>query len=198
MVPDSPVFNAPFSYSGQAMTNDASACNTTIMTTDANDTGLSASCSPPALSMPTTILLPYTSIGPAMCHNVGKLPIPHCSPQYQVFTVEPDNLLAVPASLRPTVLQGEIPHIQYVDALPFEGLRDKLLIGLHTGSFDEIEFCTDLLNDGFRIWGNDPTLPMAWEVTEPFARKWRWLLDDCIIDIANFWSGQSRIPAIQG
>ncbi|KAK9351660.1 hypothetical protein V1523DRAFT_416205 [Lipomyces doorenjongii] len=150
------------------------------------------------LSLPTRLLLPCQQVGPAMCHNITKLPLTHDLPRFQVFVLPPSSdPMDIPPSLYPTQLQGIIPHIQYVDAIPFASLRDSLLLQLHSGGFDEIEFCSDLLDDGFRIWGNDPTQPMAWEITEEFAKKWRWLVDDTILDIAKFWSGQRKLTTIE-
>ncbi|KAK9330057.1 hypothetical protein V1520DRAFT_341491 [Lipomyces starkeyi] len=149
------------------------------------------------LSLPTRLLLPCQQVGPAMCHNITKLPLTHDLPRFQVFVLpQSSDPMNIPPSLYPTQLQGIIPHIQYVDAIPFASLRDSLLLQLHSGGFDEIEFCSDLLDDGFRVWGNDPTQPMAWEITEEFAKKWRWLMDDTILDIAKFWSGQRQLTTI--
>ncbi|KAK9388582.1 hypothetical protein V1515DRAFT_411197 [Lipomyces mesembrius] len=150
------------------------------------------------LSLPTRLLLPCQQVGPAMCHNITKLPLTHDLPHFQVFVLPPSSdPMDIPPSLHPTQLQGIIPHIQYVDAIPFASLRDSLLLQLQSGGFDEIEFCSDLLDDGFRIWGYDPTQPMAWEITEEFAKKWRWLVDDTILDIAKFWSGQRKLTMIE-
>ncbi|KAK9484572.1 hypothetical protein V1527DRAFT_427030 [Lipomyces starkeyi] len=149
------------------------------------------------LSLPTRLLLPCQQVGSAMCHNITKLPLTHDLPRFQVFVLPPSSdPMNIPPSLYPTQLQGIIPHIQYVDAIPFASLRDSLLLQLHSGGFDEIEFCSDLLDNGFRVWGNDPTQPMAWEITEEFAKKWRWLMDDTILDIAKFWSGQRQLTTI--
>ncbi|KAK9369497.1 hypothetical protein V1509DRAFT_619613 [Lipomyces kononenkoae] len=150
------------------------------------------------VSLPTKLLLPCQPVGPAMCHNITKLPLSHDLPRYQVFVIPAAaDASNIPPSLYPTQLQGVIPHIQYVDAIPFPSLRDTLLLQVHAGGFDEIEFCSDLLDNGFRIWGNDPTQPMAWEITEEFAKKWRWLMDDSILDIAKFWSGQRQFTMIE-
>ncbi|KAK9238105.1 hypothetical protein V1525DRAFT_375643 [Lipomyces kononenkoae] len=149
-------------------------------------------------SLPTKLLLPCQQVGPAMCHNITKLPIAHDLPRCQIFVIPPAaDPSTIPPSLYPTQLQGVIPHIQYVDAIPFPSLRDTLLLQVNAGGFDEIEFCSDLLDNGFRIWGNDPTQPMAWEITEEFAKKWRWLMDDSILDIAKFWSGQRQFTMIE-
>ncbi|KAK9242948.1 hypothetical protein V1506DRAFT_545944 [Lipomyces tetrasporus] len=150
------------------------------------------------LSLPTSLLLPCLEVGMAMCQNITRLPLPRDLPRYQVFVLpSTSDQSAIPPSLYPTQLQGIVPHIQYVDAIPFPSLRDSLLLQVHSGGFDEIEFCSDLLNNGFRIWGSDPTQPMAWEVTEEFAKKWRWLMDDSILDIAKFWSGQRKLTTIE-
>ncbi|KAK9376565.1 uncharacterized protein V1513DRAFT_251602 [Lipomyces chichibuensis] len=152
----------------------------------------------PQLSLPTRLLLPCQQVGTAMCHNITKLPLARDLPRFQVFVVpQLSDLIDIPPSLYPTQLQGIVPHIQYIDAIPFASLRDSLLLQLHSGGFDEIDFCSDLLADGFRIWGNDPTQPMAWEITEEFAKKWRWLMDDSILDIAKFWSGQRKFTTIE-
>ncbi|KAK7203377.1 hypothetical protein BZA70DRAFT_291408 [Myxozyma melibiosi] len=149
------------------------------------------------LLMPPSLMMPCQPVGTAMCHNIKKLPLPHDLPQYQVFS-PPEDSSSIPRSLFPTQLQSVVPHIQYVDAIPFSSLRDALLQQMRMGSLDEIAFCQDLLNDGFRVWGSDPAQPLAWEISEEFAKKWAWLIDDSILDIAKFWAGQRKQGHLDG
>ncbi|KAK9451595.1 uncharacterized protein V1518DRAFT_408993 [Limtongia smithiae] len=143
-----------------------------------------------------SLLLPCQAVGSAMCYNIKHLPLAHDMPNYQVFSVSRHEAQNIPPSLVPTELQGLIPHVQYIDALPFASLRNTLLEHLNLGKLDEIEFCKDLLNDGFRIWGGDPTLPQAWEITDGFAAKWGFLMDDSIFDTAKFWAGQRNLGCL--
>lgn len=144
------------------------------------------------LSAADALLMPCQPIGAAMCQNIRQLPLAHDLPRYQVFVPSPEQSASIPPALYPTALQGIVPHIQYVDAIPFATLRDSLLQQLRLGAFDEVEFCQDLLNGGFQIWGTDPAQPLAWEIADAFAKKWSWLIDDSILDIAKFWAGQRK------
>jgi hypothetical protein len=99
----------------------------------------------------------------------------------------PHPATPVPPTLRPTVVQATIPHDPWIDLVPFPAMRDSLI--LHRSDFDEDDFCCDMLGGlfegfddielrGIMVWG-DPWLEESYEVTEGFARKWRWLLEGC-------------------
>jgi hypothetical protein len=100
----------------------------------------------------------------------------------------------IPASLRPTVLQGRIPHHPWFDVLPFPSIRDNFLRKLN--ELDEQDLCHDLVGfwDNRRteatllVWGQ-PWDPLSWEVTEAYARKWGWTLEGCpeILMSTNYW-----------
>ncbi|KAK1995403.1 hypothetical protein LX36DRAFT_702300 [Colletotrichum falcatum] len=102
---------------------------------------------------------------------------------------------ALPAALRPTRTQLAAAHHPWVDLLPLPRLRDNL-IGAGP-ALDEDELCLDMLGTGSApsdqeggmiLWG-EPWDPRNWEVTEDFARRWRWLLEGCeeLIASSNYW-----------
>lgn len=96
--------------------------------------------------------------------------------------------LHMPASLTPTQLQKQIPHPSFVDILPFPGVRNRLLRSLNV---IELESLTeDLILDSFRVWGQVSWDSTGWEVSENFARKWWFLLDEQILATTNFWRRQ--------
>lgn len=120
------------------------------------------------------------------------------------FSVQgPHAVVAIPASLQPTVLQQEQPHHPWLDFLPFARLRDNLIC--HEDLIDGSQFCRDLMDfwtmpdeDNLMIVWGDPWNPMNWEITETFLGRWGWLVKGCpeIIWSTNFWRqvrGEKRL-----
>lgn len=124
---------------------------------------------------------------------------PTCGPLLNIpsFGVVPPHL--IPPDLQPTPLQNQTPHPFWIDAIPFPGMRDNLI--LHLGQYDIDDLRFDFgegLYVGFDdverrcclVWGQ-PWSIRGWEVSEGFIKKWRFLLQDCstIIDSTNYWRG---------
>ncbi|KAH6655944.1 hypothetical protein BKA67DRAFT_562236 [Truncatella angustata] len=103
---------------------------------------------------------------------------------------------SMPSSLRPTQFQLTVAHHPWIDILPWSKVRDNLL--LHDeSSYDKKELCRDLRGfqkvagsnyGGIIAWG-EPWDPRGWEVTEAFASKWPWLIQDCyeLLESTNSW-----------
>jgi hypothetical protein len=104
------------------------------------------------------------------------------------------NIDNPPSPLAPTALQSEVPHLAFVAALPFRGLRDSILRSLAYIDYDDL--WRDTVSGGFFIWGKTPWMPQGWEVTEQWAAKWWWLLDGDVIETANFWRLQRGLPML--
>ncbi|KAH8896401.1 hypothetical protein GQ53DRAFT_803826 [Thozetella sp. PMI_491] len=100
-----------------------------------------------------------------------------------------------PAPLAPTRLQAEVPHLAFVAALPFAGLRDAILRALP--HIDYQSLWRDSVSGGFIIWGRTPWMPQGWEVTEEWAHKWWFLLDKEVLETANFWRLQRGLPLLR-
>ena len=115
----------------------------------------------------------------------------------------------LPPSLRPTWLQRSTPHHPYIDIFPIPFIRDRLLLANEDVDDEDLGF--DLVGDfagagcahgagqtaGIIVWG-EPWDPFAWEVTEGFAKKWRWMLEGCneIVESTNYWRakrGEERL-----
>lgn len=94
----------------------------------------------------------------------------------------------LPSAIAPTQLQTIVPHKSYLDMLPWASLRDKLLKSLSV--INEEEFMADMRSGSLRAWGNVPWDPMGWEVSEEFARRWWFLIDEGIVRTSNFWRAQ--------
>ncbi|KAB8202071.1 hypothetical protein BDV34DRAFT_201497 [Aspergillus parasiticus] len=116
------------------------------------------------------------------------------SPWYASEFESPISLC--PTSLRPTLLQQEIPHHPWIDLFPIPQMRDNLL--QRYGDFDETALCNDLVdfydvsNDetGLIVW-RTPWHPTGWEVSETFLRKWHWVVKGCddLANSTNYWRG---------
>jgi hypothetical protein len=104
------------------------------------------------------------------------------------------NTDSPPPALLPTELQSRIPHLAFVAALPFSGLRDAILAALPHIEYDEL--WRDSVSGGFFIWGALASSPQSWEVTEEWAQKWWFLLDRETIETANFWRRQRGLRVL--
>jgi hypothetical protein len=120
-----------------------------------------------------------------------------------------------PPMLKPTALQGQVPHLPWIDLFPSPSLRDNLisafmqsrinldelvmdLIGNlfqsgegmaeQQGSNEIIHVASDVHELGLISWA-DPWDINGWEVTEAFVRKWGALLRGCgdVITATNNW-----------
>ncbi|KAH6672116.1 hypothetical protein EV126DRAFT_397421 [Verticillium dahliae] len=103
------------------------------------------------------------------------------------------SLDAMPASLRPTVLQLAVDQHPWIDLFPCPRMRDSFLrmIQVHgENAVDEDELCRDYadtagakkgLEDGASaiVW-SDPWSPHGWELTAGFVKKWPWFLQGCV------------------
>ncbi|KAH8591722.1 hypothetical protein B0O99DRAFT_631527 [Bisporella sp. PMI_857] len=104
------------------------------------------------------------------------------------------NLVALPATLRPTKLQCEIAHHPWIDLLPIPRMRDNLLRAGET--YDDLELCADLVGyfnspvvrNGMIIWG-EPWDAAGWEVTKEFLERWGWTIRGCLelFKSTNYW-----------
>lgn len=82
----------------------------------------------------------------------------------------------VPSSLRPTLLQLNAVHWQWIDRFPFADARDEII--LNSGNFDEEDFLGDLASyesfeilPGFESWD-----PSGWRMIPGyFKEKWGYL-----------------------
>jgi hypothetical protein len=92
-----------------------------------------------------------------------------------------------PPALHPTPLQLSIPHLPYIDLLPFPAVRNNLLLADSLVSCPEI--WADFTSGDIRVWGSTPWEPTGWEIGERFARKWWWILDRGVVEKGNFWRG---------
>ncbi|CUS15677.1 unnamed protein product [Tuber aestivum] len=93
--------------------------------------------------------------------------------------------------LAPTDLQLEVRHHPYIDIIPFSGFRDNLLNVLNStpGAVDEDELCTDI-ERYLKIWGRLTWDTKSFEFEPEFLEKWRWLVDDEVLSVTNFWRAQ--------
>jgi hypothetical protein len=110
----------------------------------------------------------------------------HCQPQpgFNIQALTDD----LPSAIAPTTLQKSVPHLSYLDMLPWATIRDNILKSITT--INQGEFMSDMRIGSLRVWGTVPWDPIGWEVGEDFAKKWWFLLDEGIIQTTNFWRSQ--------
>lgn len=105
---------------------------------------------------------------------------------------KPDLASNLPPALKPTALQMSVLHHPWIDLFPCPKLRDNLLCA--GDSLDTWGICQDVCQgggngaSGLIVWG-DPWDTLGWEVTEPLARKWPWMLEGCdeVMEGTNYW-----------
>jgi hypothetical protein len=119
----------------------------------------------------------------ASCQNIPILPFP--APE------------SIPESLRPTELQLTQRYHPILASMPFPKARDDMIRNASKYSIDEMaadvygglfEGSTTLDIRGVVVWG-EPWMPEAWEFTEPFLRKWKFVIEDVseMVSVSNRW-----------
>ncbi|KAJ5483797.1 hypothetical protein N7530_003043 [Penicillium desertorum] len=106
----------------------------------------------------------------------------------------PDDNSLIPANLQPTRLQKSIRHHPWLDFFPFPKMRDNLIEA--GDDWDDEQLCHDIMgfwgkstmDAGMLVWG-EPWNVQNWEVTEPFLKKWQWVVRGCpgLMDATNSW-----------
>ncbi|CAG8894990.1 unnamed protein product [Penicillium egyptiacum] len=104
-----------------------------------------------------------------------------------------DNSL-IPANLQPTRIQKKICHHPWLDFFPLPKMCDNLIEA--GDNWDDEELCHDIMgfwgesmvDAGMLVWG-EPWNVQNWEVTEPFLKKWQWVVRGCpeLMDATNSW-----------
>ncbi|KAJ5761731.1 uncharacterized protein N7511_005113 [Penicillium nucicola] len=100
----------------------------------------------------------------------------------------------IPINLRPTRVQITVPHHPWLDLFPLPKMRDNLIAAGQACDHDQL--CHDImgfwgepnLQAGLLVWGK-PWDVRSWEVTEPFLKKWQWVIRDCpeLMSSTNTW-----------
>ncbi|TDZ26138.1 hypothetical protein Cob_v001358 [Colletotrichum orbiculare MAFF 240422] len=116
----------------------------------------------------------------------------------------------LPEYMRPTALQAAVEHHPWIDFFPHPQMRDNFLraVAEHGEGFvDEDDMCRDIVDVGagagvedsaLIAWG-EPWDPRGWEATEPFLRKWGWLLNGCpeMLEGTNYWREQRGLRRLK-
>ncbi|KAK1595609.1 uncharacterized protein LY79DRAFT_511041 [Colletotrichum navitas] len=115
-----------------------------------------------------------------------------------------------PENMRPTGLQIAVEHHPWIDFFPHPRMRDNFLrIVAEYGEdyIDEDDLCRDIVDVGagagveesaLLVWG-EAWDPRGWEATEPFLKKWGWLLAGCteILEGTNYWRQKRGLPKLR-
>ncbi|KAF2486801.1 hypothetical protein BDY17DRAFT_321564 [Neohortaea acidophila] len=120
------------------------------------------------------------------------------------------QLLSIPSALTPVEIQYQLPHDPIIDTIPHARLRLNIMNALATAQLDAAAFSQSLRasgalleqrdgiwqRGGVVVWG-PPAQLASWELSEPFARRWAFLLVGCEHMIAgtNAWrAGRGEAP----
>lgn len=158
--------------------------STEVLTT-ASRHSMSYSKTPPPNLDSSFIFLESTSIVAAYISNATLLQLSCTATHPRTFHL---SHFPAPTSLEPTLLQRTIPHPPVIDIIPFPGVRNRLLLSLDV--IDLAKLSQDLINGAFRVWGHAAWDGTGWEVSEAFARRWWFLMDEQLINVTNFWRRQ--------
>ncbi|OGE49149.1 hypothetical protein PENARI_c023G03904 [Penicillium arizonense] len=106
----------------------------------------------------------------------------------------PDDHSHIPLTLRPTRIQKSVPHHPWLDFFPLPKMRDNLIEA--GDEWDDEQLCHDIMgfwgestmDSGLLVWG-EPWDIRNWEVTEPFLKKWQWIVRGCpeLMNATNTW-----------
>ncbi|KAL7904903.1 hypothetical protein GGI35DRAFT_189723 [Trichoderma velutinum] len=141
--------------------------------------------SPPSSLNQEFLFLTSTNIIAAYIANATLLHISCTTTHPRTFQLTNSS---TPASLEPTLLQKTIPHPPVIDIIPFPGVRNRLIRSLDV--IDLGKLSQDLVDGAFRVWGHAAWDGTGWEVSEAFARRWWFLMDEQLIRVTNFWRRQ--------
>ncbi|KAM0428865.1 hypothetical protein ACHAPT_006665 [Fusarium lateritium] len=145
----------------------------------------------PGLDAQFLLLTSLTTVA-ALSSNAALLHIPCEVVSISIFNPSHGSL---PSTLIPTELQKTIPHPPFVDVIPFPGVRDRLLRSLAVIDLEKLT--VDLTGGAFKVWGSVPWDGTSWEVSEEFAKKWWFLVDEQLLRATNFWRRQRLEPNIR-
>ncbi|KAJ5756915.1 uncharacterized protein N7511_007097 [Penicillium nucicola] len=113
------------------------------------------------------------------------------SPQRESTAFDHSHL---PPMLQPTRVQKAMPHHPWLDFFPLPKMRDNLIEA--GDEWDDEQLCHDIMgfwgestmDSGLLVWG-EPWDIRNWEVTEPFLKKWQWIVRGCpeLMNATNAW-----------
>ncbi|KAJ6096997.1 Concanavalin A-like lectin/glucanase subgroup [Penicillium sp. IBT 16267x] len=119
------------------------------------------------------------------------------SPLPKIGESSPDQTTEshLPVSLRPTKIQRTVPHHPWLDFFPIPKMRDNLIQA--GDEWNDEELCLEIMgfwtngsseDVGLIVWG-DPWDVSNWELTEPFLKKWLWVVRGCpeLMNSTNAW-----------
>ena len=107
----------------------------------------------------------------------------------------------LPASLTPVALQYQVPHDPIIDTIPHARLRYNILRAIAARQIDATDFSKSVRasgaleqvggswqRGGVVVW-SFPEQVASWELSEPFVRRWAFLLQGCedLIAATNSW-----------
>lgn len=103
----------------------------------------------------------------------------------------------VSENMKPTDIQLSVEHHPYIDvAFPWKSMRDKIIL-LSEILFEPQNLCIAAMygdqatgEQAFKIWGDDPSNEMTWEISESFIHQWWFLIDKSILRQTNWWRRQ--------
>lgn len=107
----------------------------------------------------------------------------------------------IPTALTPIEAQYQFPHDPIIDTIPHARLRYNILRAIAGGQMDSSDFTRcirasgslELLHGSWQrggvvVWSS-PEQVSSWELSEPFIRRWAFLLEGCedLIAATNSW-----------
>lgn len=110
----------------------------------------------------------------------------------------------VTSTLTPVDLQHQVPHDPIIDIIPHARLRFNILRAIAANQLDAAAFSKSIRSSGALeessgcwqrggvvIW-SAPEQVASWELSEPFVRRWSFLLQGCedLIAATNGWRGR--------
>ncbi|ORX54521.1 hypothetical protein DM01DRAFT_1407361 [Hesseltinella vesiculosa] len=95
--------------------------------------------------------------------------------------------------LQPTILQLAIPHDPRIDLIPTTHMRDRLILFRDQIDYDH---CFDLLLNGTKYLGGDPTLSENWDLDPAFIQEYWYLMLGYDVHKTNRWRRARGLPEL--
>ncbi|KAF9452047.1 hypothetical protein P691DRAFT_805857 [Macrolepiota fuliginosa MF-IS2] len=145
---------------------------------------------------------PQQRVGPNTPSNADELEPdddPNKNEAYKLIQYHLDNFkrnpnYCLPLSLRPTLVQKTVPHESVMDNILHPELRDRMILLRARYSLPD---CLIDYRRSIVLHGDDVLAHSNWEISEPFLRKYGFLIDQATLSISNRWRKERGEPEVR-
>jgi len=145
---------------------------------------------------------PSQRVGPNTPNNQDELEAdddPNKNEAYKLIQYHLDNFkrnpnYCLPLSLRPTLVQKTVPHESVMDNILHPELRDRMILLRARYSLPD---CLIDYRRNIVLHGDDVLAHSNWEISEPFLRKYGFLIEQSTLNVSNRWRKERGEPELR-